>query len=178
MCLEMLIYLCFSARLALPAPEDKSIVNSSYTIASEHGMAPGFIPSSIPQLECSSVSQELTIRKDSEPIIEEPATPEPECPETLESEIEDAFFEDPDEIPTIKLNLEKFTQNLQNFMQENMELQTADMSNALVALTPEAASIPMPKLKNISRLRTEHHVYVLELLNLAERHDCCRLLNI
>ncbi|CAH9142640.1 unnamed protein product [Cuscuta epithymum] len=35
------------------------------------------------------------------------------------------------------------------------------MSNALVALTPEGASIPMPKLKNISRLRTEHHVYEL-----------------
>lgn len=35
------------------------------------------------------------------------------------------------------------------------------MSKALVSLTPEAASIPTPKLKNINRLRTEHHVYEL-----------------
>ena len=43
-------------------------------------------------------------------------------------------------------------------MQENMELHEADMSKALVALTAEAASIPVPKLKNVSRLRTEHQV--------------------
>ncbi|KAG0494457.1 hypothetical protein HPP92_005451 [Vanilla planifolia] len=33
-----------------------------------------------------------------------------------------------------------------------MELPDGDMSKALVALTPDAASIPMPKLKNVSRL--------------------------
>lgn len=43
-------------------------------------------------------------------------------------------------------------------MQRNMELQESDMSKALVALTPEVASIPMAKLKNVRRLRTEHHV--------------------
>lgn len=103
----------------------------------------------------------ITAVKNNEPIIEEPATPENICPEIEESAIEEAFLEDPDEIPTIKLNFEEFTQNLQNYMQaNNMELQEADMSKALVALTPEAASIPMPKLKNISRLRTEHQVYV------------------
>lgn len=93
-----------------------------------------------------------------EPIIEEPATPEPECTEISEKDIEDAFWEDPDEIPTIKLNMEQFTQNLQNYMQQNMELQEVDMSKALVALKAEAASIPTPKLKNVSRLRTEHQV--------------------
>ncbi|KAI0507728.1 hypothetical protein KFK09_013856 [Dendrobium nobile] len=41
---------------------------------------------------------------------------------------------------------------------KNMELQTADMQ-MLSCFDPEAASIPMPKLKNITRLRTEHHVY-------------------
>ncbi|KAG0451994.1 hypothetical protein HPP92_025927 [Vanilla planifolia] len=46
-------------------------------------------------------------------------------------------------------------------MQENMEIQDGSLSKALVALTPEAASIPMPKLKNVSRLRTEHQVYEL-----------------
>lgn len=67
-------------------------------------------------------------------------------------------MEDFNEIPTIKLNIEEFTQNLQNYMQQNMELQEGDMSRALVALTPEAASIPAPKLKNVNRLRTEHLV--------------------
>lgn len=98
-----------------------------------------------------------------EPIIEEPATPEPQCAEPQcteisENDIEDTVCEDPDEIPTIKLNLEEFTQTLQNHIQKSMELQEGDMSKALVALTPEAASIPMPKLKNVNRLRTEHRV--------------------
>ena len=98
-----------------------------------------------------------------QPIIEEPASPEPE-PETAEikeSAIEDSFFDDPEEIPTIKLNFEEFAQNLKNYMQvNNIEIEDADMSSALVAITPEAASIPTPRLKNISRLRTEHQVYV------------------
>lgn len=94
-----------------------------------------------------------------EPIIEEPATPEPEYLDTLESAIEDAFWmEDPDEIPVIKLNIKEFMQNVKNYMQEKGELQDVDMSKALVALTQEAASIPMPKVKNASRLRTEHQV--------------------
>ena len=92
------------------------------------------------------------------PIIEEPASPEPECTQVAENDIEDMFYEDPDEIPTIKLNMEEFTQNLQNYMQNNMELQEGDMSKALVALTAEAAFIPTPKLKNVSQLRTEHQV--------------------
>lgn len=101
-----------------------------------------------------------------EPIIEEPATPEPECVQVSENDIEDTFCEDiedtfcedPEEIPTIKLNMKEFTQTLQNYMQEKLELQEGDMSKALVALTAGAASIPAPKLKNVSRLRTEHQV--------------------
>ncbi|PKI63707.1 hypothetical protein CRG98_015897 [Punica granatum] len=42
-----------------------------------------------------------------------------------------------------------------------MELQEGDMSKALVALNPGVASIPTRKLKNVSRLRTEHQVYEL-----------------
>ena len=93
-----------------------------------------------------------------DPIIEEPASPEPECTQLAENDIEDISYEDPEEIPTIKLNMEEFNQNLQNYMHNNMELQEQHMSKALVALTAEAASIPMPKLKNVSRLRTEHQV--------------------
>lgn len=98
----------------------------------------------------------------SEPIIEVPGTPEPvtvEIPSTpeLEADIEDILLED-DEIPTIDLNIEQLNQNLQNFLQRTIELEEGEMSKALVVLTPEAASIPMPKLKNINRLRTEHRV--------------------
>jgi hypothetical protein len=47
-------------------------------------------------------------------------------------------------------------------MQENnIKIEDADMSRALVAITPEVASIPTLKLKNVSRLRTEHQVYGL-----------------
>ncbi|XP_028104795.1 DNA glycosylase/AP lyase ROS1-like [Camellia sinensis] len=87
---------------------------------------------------------QLVMRK-YEPIVEEPTTPKPETTEVTKSDIEDAFYEDPDD----KLNIEQFTQNLQNYMQENMELHVGDMS----------ASITTPKLKNVSRLRTEHQVY-------------------
>ncbi|XP_020572779.1 protein ROS1-like isoform X2 [Phalaenopsis equestris] len=146
-----------SARLALPAPEDKSVMSFTTIIASDESQSISINPTPLPQLEGGSNS--CTFRNNCGPIIEEPASPEPECPEALESAIEDAFYEDLDEIPTIKLNLEEFTQNLRKYMEENMELQDGSLSKALVALTPEAASIPMPKLKNVSRLRTEHQVY-------------------
>ncbi|KAI0494494.1 hypothetical protein KFK09_024632 [Dendrobium nobile] len=147
-----------SARLALPAPEDKSVVSFTTPIAYEKSHAL-INRTPLPQLEGSSNLRDSTFQNNCEPIVEEPESPEPECPEALERAIEDAFYEDPDEIPTIKLNLEEFTQNLRNYMEENMELQDASLSKALVALTPEATSIPMPKLKNVSRLRTEHQVY-------------------
>ncbi|XP_010509466.1 PREDICTED: protein ROS1-like [Camelina sativa] len=96
-----------------------------------------------------------------EPIIEEPASPEPESVQVTIADIEDAFFEDPEEIPTIRLNMDAFTSNLKKIMEHNKELQDGNMSSALVALTAETASLPMPKLKNISQLRTEHQVYEL-----------------
>ncbi|CAL9198321.1 unnamed protein product [Musa hybrid cultivar] len=151
-----------SARLALPGPDEKSLVSSTVPIAYEKDHVPALNPTNIPQLEGISNLQERVVSENCEPIIEEPATPEPESIQTEERAIEDAFYEDPEEIPTIKLNIEEFTQNLHNYMQaNNMELQDIDMSKALVAINPEAASIPMPKLKNVSRLRTEHHVYEL-----------------
>nr|XP_010940517.1 protein ROS1A isoform X1 [Elaeis guineensis] len=172
-----------SARLALPGPEEKSLMSSAIPIASENGHLPSCnFP--LPQLEGGPSSQERTVFNNCEPIIEEPATPEAECLETEKSAIEDAFFEDPDEIPTIKLNFEEFAQNLQNYMQvHNMDIQDGDMSKALVAIAPEAASIPMPKLKNVSRLRTEHQVYelpdshpLLEGLDRREPDDPCSYL--
>ncbi|KAJ9181445.1 hypothetical protein P3X46_009577 [Hevea brasiliensis] len=184
-----------SARLALPGPEEKGIVSIGEN--STNGKKPDVmvnqLPLLLPQATESSAgnqqpesNQQLEARyvvRHCEPIVEEPSSPEPECPRLTENDMEDAFCEDPDEIPTIKLNIEEFTQNLQNYMQENMELQEVDMSKALVALTAEAASIPTPKLKNVSQLRTEHQVYelpdshpLLQGLDRREPDDPCSYL--
>lgn len=123
----------------------------------EAGNIPDFLnkPMPIPQ-EITNLDRETTlITSNCEPIIEEPKSPEP-LPELLESDIEDGFIEDPDEIPMIELNMKEFTSNLETILQgHNKE---GELSKALVALNPVAASIPTPKLKNVSRLRTEHQV--------------------
>uniref|UniRef100_A0ACD5XJR2 Uncharacterized protein n=1 Tax=Avena sativa TaxID=4498 RepID=A0ACD5XJR2_AVESA len=152
-----------SARLALPGPEEKSLVTSGNPIAAESCHQPYISSRPVNLLDWNAHAHDHVL-DNRQPIIEEPASPEPE-PETAEikeSAIEDLFFDDPEEIPTIKLNFEEFAQNLKNYMQvNNIEIEDADMSSALVAITPEAASIPTPRLKNISRLRTEHQVYEL-----------------
>ncbi|KAK6933517.1 Demeter, RRM-fold domain, partial [Dillenia turbinata] len=145
-----------SARLALPGPEEKGIVSSTVPIATKGDSA---IPMPLPLLENNQLGLGSRI-SNSEPIIEEPASPKP-VHELTQSDIEDDYYEDSDEIPLIKLNMEEFTQNLQNYMENNMEIQEGDMSKALVALSAEAANIPAPKLKNVSRLRTEHQILKL-----------------
>lgn len=92
-----------------------------------------------------------------EPIIEVPTTPEPEQIQQ-ELDMEDFCEEDGEEIPMIKLNMEEFTQKLPTYMERHMELGEGDLSKALVALTSEAVAIPVPKLKNVIQLRTEHQV--------------------
>ncbi|CAD5182950.1 protein ROS1C-like [Musa acuminata AAA Group] len=167
-----------SARLALPGPEERRLVKSTVPNASETHQTTIFDPMPLSQIEESCFLR--GIRSTNEPIIEEPPSPEHEFQGTLENEIEEVFYEDPCEIPTINLNLEEFTQNLQNYMLENMELQEGEIEKALVAITNEAASIPMPKLKNVKRLRTEHLVYelpdahpLLEGLEPREYDDPC-----
>ncbi|XVF82803.1 hypothetical protein PTKIN_Ptkin16aG0079200 [Pterospermum kingtungense] len=149
-----------SARLALPGPDEKGIRSSTATMISEGNpvRVVNQMPLPPPKHNLLKVGPN---NGNPEPIIEEPATPELEHTEESLSDIEDACYEDPDEIPKIKLNIEEFTANLQHFMQAKMELQEGDLSRALVALSPNAASIPTPKLKNVSRLRTEHYVYEL-----------------
>lgn len=147
-----------SARLALPGPEEKSIVSSSGSVAAEISPTIAVTPMSLPPPENNSLQKAGSEIYKCEPIIEEPTTPEQDFTELSQSDIEDLYFEDPEEIPTIKLNIEKFSETLQNYMQENMQLEEGDMSKALVALNREAASLPTPKLKNVSRLRTEHQV--------------------
>lgn len=144
-----------SARLALPGPEEKNLVSSTVPLAESKPATVINLMSLPPPYS----HEELFRVRNCEPIIEEPATPDEERAVALESDIEDALKDGDEEIPTIRLNIQEFTENLQQFMQaNNMELQEADMSKALVALNPEAASIPARKLKNVSRLRTEHQV--------------------
>jgi hypothetical protein len=119
------------------------------------------------QLEWDANHPKNVVSGNHQPIIEEPPSPEPEPEnaETKEDAIEDFYCEDPDGIPIINLNIKEFTQNLKSYMHaNNLEIEHVGMSKALVAITPEAASIPTPKLKNVSRLRTEHQVYEI-LLN-------------
>ncbi|XP_062223299.1 protein ROS1A-like [Phragmites australis] len=153
-----------SARLALPAPEEKSLATSEDPKVGELCHQTYIDSKIVGQLEWNTNYPKHVVSGNHQPIVEEPPSPEPEpeSAETKEGAIEDFFCEDPDEIPTINLNIEEFTQNLKSYMQaNNIEIEDADMSKALVAITPEAASIPTPKLKNVSRLRTEHQVYEL-----------------
>ncbi|KAL3628366.1 hypothetical protein CASFOL_027412 [Castilleja foliolosa] len=185
-----------SSRLSLPAPEEKTIVSATGNIA-ENGEAANQHPTrsmsntlQLPPPEANQLSAKSEVSHSQpiieeplspEPIVEMPSTPEQVCSEVSQCDIENAFNEDPDEIPTIQLNMEEFTHNLQKIMQQSSELQEgSNMSKALVALTSEAASIPVPKLKNINRLRTEHQVYelpdshpLLEGMDKREPDDPC-----
>nr|GEY53632.1 protein ROS1-like [Tanacetum cinerariifolium] len=173
-----------SARLTLPAPEESLTKNRTgqraIGMSDQHQLS---LPraSEQPQqlsegLNCiPNIEEPATLgpiveipatpgptieeRTSIEPVIEMPASPEPE-EQIQELDIEE-FCEDPEEIPMIKLNMEEFTQTLQTYMEKHMQLEEGDMSKAIVAITSEAASIPTPKLKNVSQLRTEHQVYEL-----------------
>ncbi|XP_061352175.1 DNA glycosylase/AP lyase ROS1-like [Gastrolobium bilobum] len=150
-----------SARLALPGPEEKRIVSMHVPIAAEENPSVNINPMILPFLENKLIKEASPESGQCEPIIEEPATPEQQLTEAIESDIEDFFGEDPDEIPLIEFSVEELAMNVQNYVQVYKEHHEGDMSKALVTLTPQSASIPTPKLKNMSRLRTEHHVYEL-----------------
>lgn len=98
-----------------------------------------------------------------EPIIEVPPSPEPETCNPPLKDIEDLCLDndgdgdDDNAIPTIRLNSSEFLANLRSFMNEN-NMPIQENSTALVALTASDASIPLPKLKYVSRLRTVHYV--------------------
>lgn len=74
----------------------------------------------------------------------------------IEGDIEDFGL---DGIPRIRFDEEMLKENIQKFMNEkNVPLQEGEMSKDLIVLTSEMASIPVPKLKNVISLRTEHQV--------------------
>ncbi|KAK2643545.1 hypothetical protein Ddye_025308 [Dipteronia dyeriana] len=148
-----------SARLALPGPSEKGIVKIPNWVNKRNPPVPVDVnPKPVTLLEADLLSENLN--NNCEPIIEEPASPEPQCTEmSPEPDLEDFSTGETEEIPTIRLQDKEFIENIQNFMETNkIVLQN---SRDLVVLTAEAASMPAPKLKSVNRLRTEHLVYVL-----------------
>lgn len=154
------VYLCCSARRALPGPANKGNASSTASLVAVNSTGPAIteVSSSFFETEQSLGSEYQT--KNCEPIIEEPASPEPVYLE-LCGDIEDFVVEDdPNEIPTIRLGGRPFETNLERPCVEmkDMSLQDNLGSRALVVLAPQVATWPVPKLKQVSRLRTKHLV--------------------
>lgn len=124
-------------------------------IIAERNPSVNMNPVILPLPEDNLIREASPERVQCEPIIEEPATPEQQWTEALESDIEDFWKEDPDEIPLIKIDGGELIKSVQYYIQQYKE---CDSSNAIVAWNPESASIPTTRLKNVSRLRTEHQV--------------------
>lgn len=141
--------------LSLPAPN----FNSSLEISRSYHM---------PSAKC-------------EPIVEMPPSPEREMAEPKMTDIEDLFTDvsnnaADEEIFEVKLNTEEFKQTLWSYFEENnIPFRSDDLSSALVSLSPEDASTPLPKHMILARLRTEHQVYELPdfhpLLRDLDRRD-------
>ncbi|KAK4856828.1 hypothetical protein QYF36_021740 [Acer negundo] len=149
-----------SARLALPGPSEKGIVKIPNWVNKRNPRVPVDVnPIPVTLLEANMLSGNVN-NNNCEPIIEEPASPGPQCTEmSPEPDLEDFSNGETEEIPTIRLQDREFIENIQNFMETNkIVLQN---SRDLVVLTAEAASMPAPKLKSVNRLRTEHLVYVI-----------------
>ncbi|XP_068641273.1 DNA glycosylase/AP lyase ROS1-like [Aristolochia californica] len=149
---------CASGKLRLPGTGEKTSSPSTLLPLSaskkDHEELIQSVP--LPQLQSASYSHYDDGVTSCEPLIEEPASPAHESTITTDPEvcpdIEDSVYQtnDADEIITI---------NLCDLHEDSMDLQDGEVSNALVTLALEAASNPMPKLKNVKRLRTMHLVY-------------------
>ncbi|PSS32871.1 DEMETER-like protein [Actinidia chinensis var. chinensis] len=150
-----------SARVALPGPQEKSMSSSMVPDATVQDSIFDITPATKSTPEATfSASRYQT--KNCEPVIEYPSSPEPECTENLVRDIEDFYDEVEDDIPIIRLDTASLEKRIREFIEiNNIPFEVGSISQALVALTPEAASIPLPKLKEISRLRTVHYVYEL-----------------
>nr|XP_016496777.1 PREDICTED: protein ROS1-like [Nicotiana tabacum] len=165
-----------SARVCLPGPGERSFANTDTTLAPVDSVADGISvlnrTAIVPLLGEASSSEHL-IGDHRNELITYPAL---EC--IGETEIEDQYASD---IPRITFDGKAFVENLLRYIYEtDLSIKDTDMSKALVIATQEAASIPLPKWRNISRLRTEHQVYelpdshpLLEGLEQREPEDPC-----
>ncbi|GAB2284582.1 hypothetical protein Dimus_019038 [Dionaea muscipula] len=143
-------------KYALPGPWKKQTTTSmapTAEIEKPYALKSSFLPC----LTSNAFPKMQYERSSFEPIIEEPPSPEPEqeeCEDSTLIDIEDlGQLKDLNEIPLIQLNAYWPT--------EKTPFQDKDQSKALVELSPEAASVPLPKQKEVGRLKTEHQVYEL-----------------
>lgn len=140
------------------------LIESQATAPKEEGIPNYMDPTSVMDNLVSPVS--ISIIKDGqtyqsegayknyEPIIEMPASPELKSIEIEEKDVEDLWYDDYDEIPTIRLD-EEFGAGVQDYPYVDPTIQESHASQALVCVP---TSTPARKLKNIRRLRTEHDV--------------------
>ncbi|XP_058008447.1 protein ROS1A [Hevea brasiliensis] len=172
-----------SANIALPGPakkgEERSIVPKipvgNSALAGNGDVVVNPISESL--LESDKKLESELRTQNCEPFIEEPESPK------IEQDIEELatskyiIDDEEEEIPTIKLNNDSFKENVQHFMDKyGPNLQTDNLSRALVPIPVNVNSIPMRKLKQTNRLRTEHQVYEIpdnhELLRGLEKREC------
>ncbi|XP_028788600.1 DEMETER-like protein 3 [Neltuma alba] len=140
-----------SPTFALPGNDAEGRPNNSSErsdVAAKH--LEGF---SDPLIVSNVKDTSTTNTKECEPIVDYPASPIAENTQAEIVDIEDLCKgdDDPEEFITIKLNEER----LNYFERSEME-----NSNVVVAYNPNRGK-SMPKMKSVSRLRTERMVYVL-----------------
>lgn len=141
-----------SVRLGLPEPEESTITIHER----RYNPKPAVVNFRQSLFLTRDKEQDAKRSQNCEPIIEEPATPEPEC---AEHDIEDYPYDSNNEIST------NFEGGTSNDPWENKDVipiimlnKEAGTSKDLVILSAQAASIPRHKLKTKEKLRTEHHV--------------------
>ncbi|XP_058004146.1 DEMETER-like protein 2 isoform X2 [Hevea brasiliensis] len=169
-----------SANLSLPGPSKK--VEERYMVpkvplgnSNLVGNSVVVNPISVSLLESNKTLESEVRTQNCEPIIEEPKSPLHE--QQIEDIVSEDIIDDEEEIPTIQLNNETFKENLYYFMDKyGPNFQTGSSSRALVPVSVTVDSIPIRKLKQTSRLRTEHQVYEIpdnhELLRGLEKREC------
>ncbi|KAL8034901.1 hypothetical protein ABFX02_12G060900 [Erythranthe guttata] len=131
-----------SSQLALPGVQEENDVHSDHPMESLN----------IPLLEGSCTTSKCVVET-------EPSR----CLQMVECDIED-FGLINHAIPEIRIDEEKLRENVHKFINERnipLEEEHGQMSKALMLRTLETSSIPMPKFKNRTHLRTEHQVFVL-----------------
>jgi hypothetical protein len=103
-------------------------------------------------------------RKECEPIVEMPASPEPEDI-GFDSELDEEIYhdytnedEDIEDIVTVNLSNQE-SSCLPKMLDNSFEEFDYGMNaSTTLVLSQDAANIPLPKMKNVSRLKTERLV--------------------
>ncbi|XP_045801803.1 protein ROS1A-like [Trifolium pratense] len=105
-------------------------------------------------------------RKECEPIVEMPASPEPEDID-LDSELDEEIYyghtnedKDIEDIMTVNLSSQE-SSFLSKILDNSFEEFDYGMNTSSTMVLSQAAAIPSQKMKNVSRLKTERLVYVL-----------------